>query len=285
MIFLSTPSARRATQTNTTYEFTKSDFYPRPPRGGRPAGCLADLFPAGFLSTPSARRATSRRLCAGTGQAISIHALREEGDDFFSFLCYSCTDFYPRPPRGGRLSAERTSVTSIPISIHALREEGDPVGVAAVRQQIISIHALREEGDAAGTDGAQDQKHFYPRPPRGGRQLPQWVTTMIMNFYPRPPRGGRPLQIRLDETADRFLSTPSARRATIPFSATLSLPMYFYPRPPRGGRPLALQHTVPHKPISIHALREEGDVRRSHHSCRSRISIHALREEGDLVQS
>ena len=33
------------------------------------------------------------------------------------------------------------------ISIHALREEGDPVGVAAVRQQIISIHALREEGD------------------------------------------------------------------------------------------------------------------------------------------
>ena len=78
---------------------------------------------------------------------ISIHALREEGDDFFSFLCYSCTDFYPRPPRGGRLSAERTSVTSIPISIHALREEGDPVGVAAVRQQIISIHALREEGD------------------------------------------------------------------------------------------------------------------------------------------
>ena len=217
-LFLSTPSARRATQTNTTYEFTKSDFYPRPPRGGRPAGCLADLFPAGFLSTPSARRATSRRLCAGTGQAISIHA-------------------------------------------------------------------LREEGDAAGTDGAQDQKHFYPRPPRGGRQLPQWVTTMIMNFYPRPPRGGRPLQIRLDETADRFLSTPSARRATIPFSATLSLPMYFYPRPPRGGRPLALQHTVPHKPISIHALREEGDVRRSHHSCRSRISIHALREEGDLVQS
>ena len=214
MIFLSTPSARRATQTNTTYEFTKSDFYPRPPRGGRPAGCLADLFPAGFLSTPSARRATSRRLCAGTGQAISIHALREEGDDFFSFLCYSCTDFYPRPPRGGRLSAERTSVTSIPISIHALREEGDPVGVAAVRQQIISIHALREEGDAAGTDGAQDQKHFYPRPPRGGRH--------ISLVYPQ-------------KTA-LFLSTPSARRATPHSGRPSSQPADFYPRPPRGGR-------------------------------------------------
>ena len=148
----------------------KFNFYPRPPRGGRPPATATVTAKAPaflstpsarratlvfgvtvgickFLSTPSARRATSRRLCAGTGQAISIHALREEGDDFFSFLCYSCTDFYPRPPRGGRLSAERTSVTSIPISIHALREEGDPVGVAAVRQQIISIHALREEGD------------------------------------------------------------------------------------------------------------------------------------------
>ena len=124
MIFLSTPSARRATSAKrningSTINFYPRpprggrhpaqnrgggtpNFYPRPPRGGRPAGCLADLFPAGFLSTPSARRATSRRLCAGTGQAISIHALREEGDDFFSFLCYSCTDFYPRPPRGGR---------------------------------------------------------------------------------------------------------------------------------------------------------------------------------------
>ena len=78
---------------------------------------------------------------------ISIHALREEGDKPPP-LCWHWTSyFYPRPPRGGRLSAERTSVTSIPISIHALREEGDPVGVAAVRQQIISIHALREEGD------------------------------------------------------------------------------------------------------------------------------------------
>ena len=77
--FLSTPSARRATLVfGVTVGICK------------------------FLSTPSARRATSRRLCAGTGQAISIHALREEGDDFFSFLCYSCTDFYPRPPRGGR---------------------------------------------------------------------------------------------------------------------------------------------------------------------------------------
>ena len=115
-------------------------------------GAVHDVDFQKFLSTPSARRATSDEDHCGGVFLISIHALREEGDDFFSFLCYSCTDFYPRPPRGGRLSAERTSVASIPISIHALREEGDPVGVAAVRQQIISIHALREEGDLMWQD-------------------------------------------------------------------------------------------------------------------------------------
>ena len=58
MIFLSTPSARRATSAKRNINGSTINFYPRPPRGGRPAGCLADLFPAGFLSTPSARRAT-----------------------------------------------------------------------------------------------------------------------------------------------------------------------------------------------------------------------------------
>ena len=58
----------------------------------------------------------------------------------------------------------------------------------------------------------------------------------------------------------KFLSTPSARRATQAYS---SLPCL--------------------TPISIHALREEGDgdacVLRSEADA---ISIHALREEGDL---
>ena len=110
--------------------------------------------------------------------------------------------------------------------------------MAAVRQQIISIHALREEGDAAGTDGAQDQKHFYPRPPRGGRHIslvyPQKTALFLStpsarratphsgrpssqpaDFYPRPPRGGRQLSTSDMAQGRRFLSTPSARRATV----------------------------------------------------------------------
>ena len=57
-----------------------------------------------------------------------------------------------------------------------------------------------------------------------------------------------------------FLSTPSARRATSAASP---------------GRPCC--------PISIHALREEGDRWRLFGSQHQHpISIHALREEGDV---
>ena len=104
-----------------------NNFYPRPPRGGRPGG----------MPNPRAVK------------EISIHALREEGDDTFLF-------FY----------SERRK-----ISIHALREEGD-ISVGATNDRVkiflstpsarratiglahnlhllkISIHALREEGDS-----------------------------------------------------------------------------------------------------------------------------------------
>ena len=56
------------------------DFYPRPPRGGRPFKYVAPVAGALFLSTPSARRATSLSTMSRMNHAISIHALREEGD-------------------------------------------------------------------------------------------------------------------------------------------------------------------------------------------------------------
>ncbi len=125
--------------------------------------------------------------------SISIHALREEGDRPPASELGLCENFYPRPPRGGR-----------------------PAGIRRAWQRIpISIHALREEGDAGSRYSPRLQQYFYPRPPRGGRR--NRSTTR------RPAR--------------RFLSTPSARRATQPFRPKLCK-----------------------KVISIHALREEGDA-------------------------
>ena len=124
-------------------------------------------------------------------------------------------DFYPRPPRGGRL----------PVGLHdegvgqflstpSARRATDHRGHRP-RRRLISIHALREEGDAGGSCSEAAAHYFYPRPPRGGRQL-----TGLCPFH-----------------EDRFLSTPSARRATLTSPAWAALRAYFYPRPPRGGRP------------------------------------------------
>ena len=109
-----------------------------------------------------------------------------------------------------------------------------------------------------------DALDFYPRPPRGGRRAictaagalstisihalreeGDWlrateVTRNFNNFYPRPPRGGRRDGHTVDNPARVFLSTPSARRAT------------------RRKQPFT--HL---SEISIHALREEGDITES----------------------
>ena len=125
--FLSTPSARRATRCRRWISGITSYFYPRPPRGGRHykdvrGGVFHYFYPRPprggrrripnrvlckpvFLSTPSARRATGCQPECHTAGTISIHALREEGDGAAGTLFQRGHDFYPRPPRGGRLFA------------------------------------------------------------------------------------------------------------------------------------------------------------------------------------
>ena len=56
----------------------------------------------------------------------------------------------------------------------------------------------------------------------------------------------------------------------------------FYPRPPRGGRHGLCGIFGKVDMISIHALREEGDLIFAVCVHLFFISIHALREEGDL---
>ena len=69
----------------------RADFYPRPPRGGRPAQVTSEGLRMLFLSTPSARRATDALPTLSTAWMISIHALREEGD-----LCHDQCETYRR---------------------------------------------------------------------------------------------------------------------------------------------------------------------------------------------
>ena len=87
-----------------------SNFYPRPPRGGRPIFILEETAMSKFLSTPSARRATRPGRCFPADYGISIHALREEGDLCGSDFVGEHSDFYPRPPRGGRQQKQRQNL-------------------------------------------------------------------------------------------------------------------------------------------------------------------------------
>ena len=79
-----------------------------------------------------------------------------------------------------------------------------------------------------------------------------------------------------------FLSTPSGWRATQGSAARPARQGDFYPRPPGGGRHQNRFLAGAPLPISIHALRVEGDCALSPSGavC-AKISIHALRVEGD----
>ena len=170
-LFLSTPSARRATFPTSKPTRKQSYFYPRPPRGGRP--------------TPSK---TGRR--GG--------------------------DFYPRPPRGGRPSARFRSPTLCLNFYPRPPRGGRPELYTAGRLfNGISIHALREEGDAMRSTPSSTSSRFLSTPSaRRATACENHRTRPECYFYPRPPRGGRPLKDDGLVAIKKFLSTPSARRAT-----------------------------------------------------------------------
>ena len=219
------------------------NFYPRPPRGGRQL----------------------EKLRKSQTEKISIHALREEGDGPDHPAHAGAGHFYPRPPRGGRPQEQA----------HA------PTGPA-----FLSTPSARR-ATRPQTSYPCRRLYFYPRPPRGGRHLHRLPAQPgPADFYPRPPRGGRLLLCvpssyfksisihALREEGDgarvspsisqsKFLSTPSARRATTvrnvegPDLGFLSTPSAR--RATRGNHDPSGADS-----ISIHALREEGDDRRYH---------------------
>ena len=86
--FLSTPSARRATKVVRKLR-RESKFLSTPSARRATHPPQRPKRPNRFLSTPSARRATRHRRGAVRAVFISIHALREEGDDrYFKSALY-----------------------------------------------------------------------------------------------------------------------------------------------------------------------------------------------------
>ena len=101
--FLSTPSGWRATRHPSGVCFDKIHFYPRPPGGGRQQEIEQFVFGINFYPRPPGGGRPDKVNHNISQQAISIHALRVEGD----------------------LTHEAEKAIQIVISIHALRVEGD----------------------------------------------------------------------------------------------------------------------------------------------------------------
>ena len=196
-LFLSTPSARRATSFCASAIWASWNFYPRPPRGGRLERQRAEEAEEQFLSTPSARRATFASImrCKGTNIFLSTpsarRATRRSRRDHLLPARFLSTPsarratpsacavkrsgayFYPRPPRGGR-PRPRTAATPSS-NFYPRPPRGGRLGRAGSVRKAgdISIHALREEGDRNPHVGPDGIHNFYPRPPRGGRRREQ----------------------------------------------------------------------------------------------------------------
>ena len=193
-LFLSTPSARRATRLfdGLSEPFDISIHALR--EEGDPPVLGVRLSSSLFLSTPSARRATTGGAGRKPSKNISIHALREEGDTAYQRQESSHTNFYPRPPRGGR-PAKTAEAAEAKEYFYPRPPRGGRHRRNLQRwsKHLISIHALREEGDRFKR--RQDVKLTLFLSTPSARRATQYSGTR------RP-------------SLNRFLSTPSARRAT-----------------------------------------------------------------------
>ena len=237
MEFLSTSPARGTTCRACTPGILRRYFYPRPPRGGRRSLDTSPYF----------------------AQLISIHVPRE-GDDCGTEVPPDPPDnFYPRPPRGGRPPPSRSpkprmaflstspargttrqgvgAGTRRGISIHVPREGDDQHAIGWVVHVRISIHVPREGDDDPGLDHQPRDRHFYPRPPRGGRPG-NWAHAEVSGKISiHVPREGDDAHCASKHVPRfLFLSTSPARGTTWGAKTSRRDPTNFYPRPPRGGR-------------------------------------------------
>ena len=240
------------------------NFYPRPPRGGRPISTTAstELLRHFYPRPPRGGRPLSSP-SRYPHQYFYPRPPRGGRQTRFYPDKPLCFDFYPRPPRGGRPKQLLLDDPESGISIHALREEGDSEIYNAMGETgAISIHALRKEGDRRGDSPAVEHQKFLSTPSarratlrqqRGAGRNPR------VSIHALREEGDVCVRAR-PAAKSGFLSTPSARRATNiqlarHFRVKISIhalreegdylyvsgtacAIYFYPRPPRGGRPL-----------------------------------------------
>ena len=122
---------------------------------------------------------------------ISIHAPREGGDPPVDNVDLTHIPISIHAPREGGDRAECPTCGCIFISIHAPREGGDLLFQRRLNAVLfISIHAPREGGDKWVCPVYPWHRYFNPRPPRGGRRMPNGYSGICLKFQSTPPARG-----------------------------------------------------------------------------------------------
>ena len=168
--------------------------------------------------------------------------------------------FYPRPPRGGR---PPTGCYAIPlVDFYPRPPRGGRRNAVCFPADhiVISIHALREEGDpqAPALQCAAVSISIHALREEGDQAAaPEAIQP---EEFLSTPSARRATVIRMiADVFTLFLSTPSARRATV--IRMIADVFTLFLSTPSARRATGYRSGVKHgKLISIHALREEGDT-------------------------
>ena len=175
--------------------------------------------------------------------------------------------FYPRPPRGGRLLWMLNPLPACKrfLSTPSARRATDLYKERDLEKEFLSTPSARRatflpdcrakrkprflstpsarRATHLGIIEVGFQRNFYPRPPRGGRPCALWRSPLFQQISIHALREeGDPVLCGAAPCSSRFLSTPSARRATGDKARYKLALSDFYPRPPRGGRPSFIEY-------------------------------------------
>ncbi len=164
---------------------------------------------------------------------ISIHALREEGDADKAKAAEAARKFLSTPSVRRATKLRYFVAGEYGISIHALREEGDGGKKEKKMDWSISIHALREEGDVP-QDTVRTEEiviSIHALREEGDRQYVGLYPPHYISIHALREEGDSVSCSRIFATTP-FLSTPSVRRATYGAGLYAGRGQYFYPRPP-----------------------------------------------------
>ena len=176
-----------------------------------------------FLSTSPLRGTTPARYKSTLPPPISIH-VPLAGDDWSKMSSSSSSsDFYPRPPCGGR----RTGI--VPKNAIGINFYPRPPCGGRQMRLITSRrpHNFYPRPPCGGRHWRSwfcpSRTHFYPRPPCGGRRHFLFGRPRQGYFYPRPPCGGRHWCALAEFCRREFLSTSPLRGTTVVYNCQITL--------------------------------------------------------------